>query len=119
MIGSTFQGSAVGAVIGPAHSSLIPDVMWGGWLDSGLVLLGMTGATVSHDAFDVVGTGVENIALIDAGDLPAGTIAHFGLFDDAAGTNVIAYAAVDLTGLSAGDPVAFDAGALTFPYTEA
>jgi len=119
VIGPVYQPKAVSAVLGPAHSPNIPDTLWGAWIDSGLTVLGMTGASHEHSEFSENASGVENAVIIDGGDLPAGTIAYFGLTDSASGGEVVVYATVDLTGLSAGDPVAFPIGALTFPYTEA
>lgn len=120
MIGATYKSAAVQAVLGPGHSSVIPDVLWSGWLDSGLSVLGMTGLTVSHDSFGEVTDGVANTVEIDGGLAPAGTITHFGLFDAASSGNLIAYAPVTFASTPAeDDPLLFAVGDLTFTYTEA
>lgn len=119
MIGATYQSLAVQAVLGPAHSALIPDVLWSGWLDGSGAVLAMTGLTVSHDSFGESGAGVANIDTLDGGLCPAAVPARFGLFDAASGGDVIAYAPVtfDVTPVE-DDPLTFAPGDLTFTYGE-
>lgn len=115
MYGSAYKSKAVQAVLGPAHSTVIPDVLWSGWLDSSFVVLGMTGLTVSHDDFGAVADGVANTADIDGGTAPAGTIAYFGLFDAASSGDLIAYAAVTFdTTPTAGQSLTAAPGELVF-----
>lgn len=117
MIGSTYTSKAVQAVIGPAHSSVIPDVLWSGWLDASLAVLGMTGMTVSHDDFGPITGGVANISDIDAGTAPVGTIAHFAVFDAATSGALVAYASVTFASTpTTGDPLVFAPAALEFEY---
>lgn len=93
MIGPAYRSLAVQAVLGPAHSQVIPDVLWTGWLDGAGDLVAMTGLTVSHDVFGPTADGVTNAVPIDCGLAGAGwTIAALGLFDAAAG-DLIASAA--------------------------
>lgn len=116
MIGSTYTSKAIQAVLGPSHSGVIPAVLWGGWLDSGLSVLGYSGISVPHDVFGPATDGIVNIDTVDGGVAGTGwTIAYFGLFDAASGGNLVAYAAVTATP-SAGDPLLFTAGNLTFTY---
>lgn len=94
-IGAAYSAKVVGAFIGPAHSSLIPTVLWGGWLDATYTLIAMTGLPVSHDSFGEVTNGMANIEAIDAGVAGVGwTPYYFALFDAASAGNVVCAAAV-------------------------
>lgn len=118
MIGDAYKSAAIQAVLGPAHSPVIPDVLHGAWLDGSLVLLGMTGGTVSHDDFGPSGDGVANTAVIDGGTCPASTPAYFAVYDAASGGDLVAYAPVTFdTAPSSGDSLTSPAGSLTFTYT--
>lgn len=119
MIGDDYKSAAIQAVIGPAHSSAIPDVLWGGWLNGSLTLLEMTGLTVSHDDFGPITDGVANTTDIDAGACPSTTPAYFGLFDAESSGNLVAYAAVTFSDTPTEDEsLTFLTGELTFTYTE-
>lgn len=119
MIGATYQSRAIQAVLGPGHSIVIPDTLYSGWLDASLDLIAMSGTTVAHEQFGESGLGVANIETIDAGLAPADEPAFFALFDDAVDGEVVAYAPVTFdTPPVDGDPLAFEAGELTFTYLE-
>ncbi|MCB2411786.1 hypothetical protein LGT39_02845 [Demequina sp. TTPB684] len=117
MIGTAYQSAVIQAVLGPAHSSAIPDVLWSGWLDGSLAVLSMTGLTVPHADFGAVIGGVANTASIDGGVCPASVPAHFALFDAASGGDLIARAAVtfDVPPVS-GDLLSIPSGSLVFAY---
>jgi hypothetical protein len=118
MIGEDYTSKAVRAVLGAGHSELIPENLWGGWLDASLDVLGYSGIRVPHETFGAVDGGVANLDAVDgglAGDSWA--IAWFGLFDAESDGNLVIAAAVTATP-GEGDPLIFDAGDLTFTYGE-
>jgi len=120
MIGSTYQSKAIQAVLGPAHSSAIPSVLWSGWLDGSLTVLSMTGLSVGHSTFAATATGVANSAEVDGGVCPSTVPTYFGLFDSASGGDLVAYATATFeTTPSAGDSLTFAAASLAFDYLEA
>jgi len=115
MIGSAYTSAAVQAVIGPGHSTEIPAVLWGGFLDGLGDLIAMTGLNVSHDAFTPITDGVANSASIDAGVAGTGwTIAAFALFDAATGGEVVASADISPYAPTDGEELTFAPGDLTF-----
>lgn len=116
-IGPSYQAKAMACIIGPDHSSLIPDTMWGAWLDDTETLIEMTGTQVLHTQFVETAGGVENSILVDAGILPAGTVGFFALMDAATSGDVIALAAFT-TDADADDAIVFPAGTLRFLYGE-
>lgn len=118
MIGSAYTSKAIQAMLGPAHSSVIPDVLWVGLLDATETLIAMTGLTVSHDDFGPVTDGVANTTVIDCGVAGASwSIAYVALFDAASGGDVIARAAVSpAVEPTDGDTLAIPAGDLVFTY---
>lgn len=111
-----FKAKRIAAVIGPAHSPLIPDALWMGWLDSAGDLVAMAARTAPHAAFEIVGDTVTNTAAIDAGLAPAApsTITAVGLFDAPAdGMLVVPAIPVTFTDtVVEGDALAFAPGAL-------
>jgi len=118
MIGSSYRSKAAQAVLGPAHSPVIPAVLWTGWLGPTGVLVGMTGMTVEHAVFTPSVDGVTNMSIIDCGVAGAGWIIHtLGIFDGAAGALIAAaYLPADVSP-AAGDPLSVDVGGLTFTVT--
>lgn len=119
MIGDAYRSAAIQAVIGPAHSSVIPDVLWGAWLDGTLTLLAMTGTTVSHDDFSESGEGVANSVAVDGGVCPSTVPSYFGIYDAATSGVLVAYAPVTFaTAPSAGDPLEAAVGELVFTYDD-
>ena len=117
MIGSEYTSFAVQAVIGAGHSSVIPDVLWGGWMDAGMVVLGYSGVRVPHESFGPVTDGVANITPIDGGVAGASWApAHFGLFDAKTGGNLVASAAATMDAPATGQALIADVGDLVFTY---
>ena len=115
MIGTEYHAQAVASIIGPNHSTLIPDVMWGAWLDGDLEVIEVTGTTIAHSAFGLVAEGVANIVLLDAGVLPAGTVEYFGLLDAEVDGQLIAAAAFTTAAVES-DAIVFPIGTLQFLY---
>lgn len=117
-IGSTYTSAAMQAIIGPNHAATIPDVLWGGWLDTAGDVVAMTHLPVPHSSFGPVANGVENTSSIDAGVLPAGVPPlYFGLFDAETGGALVAFCTVTydtVTPPSPGDPMQFPDAALAF-----
>jgi len=115
-IGATYRSKAAQAVLGPAHSSLIPSVLWIGLLDGTGTLIAMSGTSVTHDQFQAATDGVENAVTIDGGAAGVGWEIHqVALYDAATGGAIVLSA--DLPAPAApleGDPLAFAAGGLTF-----
>ena len=66
-IAPAYRSIAVQAILGPARSTLMPSVLWLGWLDDEGELVAMSGATISHEAFIPTDGGVENVDPIDGG----------------------------------------------------
>lgn len=117
MIGATYRSKAAQAVLGPAHSDLIPAVLWSGWLNAAGTLIAMTGLSVDHAEFGpTAGGGVTNLVLLDCGVAGVGwSIAAVGLFDAATGGDLIVSA--DLTEVATpaeDDVLAFGWGMLVF-----
>lgn len=115
MIGPVYRSAAVQALLGPAHSPVIPTALWTGWLDGAGALIAMTGLSVEHDVWGPAGDGVTNTQPLDCGVAGTGWEIHaLGLFDAEAGALVVsADLAVPLTPAD-GDPLVFAAGGLTF-----
>ena len=119
MIGFEYQSAAIQAVLGAGHSDVIPDVLWGAWLDVSLDVLADTGIIVPHEAFEAVDGGVANTSEVDAGAAPAsiGSVAYFALMDAETDGDIVAYAPVTFDGSpSEDDPLAFAPGELVFLY---
>lgn len=90
MIGTAYRSLAAQAVLGHAHSDLIPVVLWSGWLDAAGTLIAMTGLSVDHAAFGPATNGVTNTTTLDCGVAGVGwSIAALGLFDAAADGDLI------------------------------
>lgn len=119
MIGDAYKSAAIQAVIGPAHSSVIPDVLWGAWLDAGKALIEMTGNNVSHDDFGESGDGVANTAVVDAGLYPASAPSWFAVYDAATSGAIVALAPVTFDTTPPEDgPITFAPGELNFTYDD-
>jgi len=119
MIGDLYKSKAIQAVIGPAHSNVIPEVLWGGFLDGSGALIAMTGIRVRHDAFTTATDGVTNSVRLDCGVAGTGwTIAGFALFDAASGGAIVLSASVTSVSPAVDEPLAFAPGGLTFTYAE-
>lgn len=119
MIGSEYQSAAIQAVLGAGHSDVIPDVLWGAWLDDTLTVLATTGNFVPHESFEPVAGGVANTVTVDAGAAPesVGDVAYFALLDASDDGEIVAYAPVAFDeSPSEGDPLAFEPGELVFLY---
>jgi len=114
-IGSSYHAKAMASIIGPAHSALIPDTMWGAWLDGAGDVIEMTGTQVAHTAFAEITGGVANSVIVEAGVLPAGTVAFFALMDAATSGQIIAMATFTTDAVE-NDAVVFPAGTLQFLY---
>jgi len=115
MIGTTYRSKAAQAVLGPAHSDLIPVVLWSGWLNAAGTLIAMTGLSVAHAAFGPATDGVTNTAMLDCGVAGVGwSIAAVGLFDAADGDLVVSAALPAVLTPAEGDPLLFAAGGLVF-----
>ena len=116
MIGTTYRSKAAQAVLGPAHSDLIPSVLWSGWLNAAGTLIAMTGLSVDHTAFGPATDGVTNTAVLDCGVAGAGwSISAVGLFDAAADGDLIVSADLAAVATPAEDDVlAFGPGLLVF-----
>lgn len=119
VIGPAYQHIAVGAMIGPGHSPLVPENIYSGWLDGDLNLLGMTGDRIAHEAFVTIEDGRANGALMGAGTAGAGwEPVWFALFDGPVDGNLIVAAKLADTLLpytpAEGAVMAFPAGALKF-----
>lgn len=124
MIGDDYKGIAIGAVLGPGHSPLIPSLLFTAWLDGSGTVIDWTGLTITHDVFEIVGTSVTNTDEIDGGVTPATTPTRFALCD-ADGGSIIASAPVTFTdgdGAAAlpteGEPLTIAPGALVFSYMD-
>lgn len=124
-VGTSVQGAAIGAVIGPDHSPLFPSSYYTAWLDGSNTVIAMTGLTVLASAFEVVADYSTNTATIDGGVCPASTPARFGLMDTAVGDTVLLWAPVAFADGGGSpitptedDPLTFAAGALKFQYAE-
>lgn len=125
-VGTSLQGAAIGAVIGPDHSPLFPSLYYTAWLDGSNTVIAMTGLTVLASDFEVIDTYSTNTAIIDGGVCPASTPARFGLMDTEAGDTVLLWAPVafadgdgDPVTPAEDDPLSFAPGVLRFEYTEA
>lgn len=117
------QAIAMACIIGPDHSALIPSVIWGGWLDGAGALIGMTGFPVPHDSFDIIdepgARGVANVVEIDLGLAPATTPTNFGVFEDEAGTQPLAWGPVTFTGtVEEGLPLVASPGGIRLLYMD-
>jgi len=117
MIGPDYQAAAMAAVLGPEHSTLFPDTLYGAWLDGALAVLAETGAPVPQDAFGIVDGHVENVTTVNAGTVPSGAV-YFALTDAADSGTVIAYGTPDLTGIDPDTAVVISAGGLVMTYGE-
>lgn len=121
MIGDAYQSAAVQAVLGAGHADVIPDVLWGAWLDSDAEVIATTGLIVPHEVFEPVEGGVANTTEVDAGAAPDGIggAVFFGLLDAEEDGVVVAYAAVtfDETPVE-DDPLVFEPAELVFSYVE-
>lgn len=111
-----FKAKRIAAVVGPAHSPLIPDALWIGWIDAAGNLVAMSSRTAPHAAFEVVGDTVTNTATIDAGVAPAApsTITAMGLFDAPTGGDLVV-PLIPVTfsaAVAEGDALVFAPGAL-------
>lgn len=119
MIGPEYQARSVAAQFGPSRSLLFPEVMWGAWLDDTLAVLGETGSQIFHDSLEMDQDGVVNSAVVNAGKIPAGTIAYFAFMDAESGGNIIWYGTVTFDEPpTVGDEYVFDVGDLQLPYVE-
>jgi len=115
MIGTTYRSKAAQAVLGPAHSDLIPVVLWSGWLNAAGTLIAMTGLSVAHAAFGPTAGGVTNIATLDCGVAGTGwAIAGLGLFDAADGDLIVSAALPSVLEPDAETPLVIPAGDLVF-----
>lgn len=115
MIGANYKSKAVQAVLGDGHSAVIPENLWGGWLDNLDALIAMTGLTVPHAAFTETTDGVINSAVIDAGVAGVGWNPYsFALYDAASGGDIVLVAAVTPFTPTDGDALVFPIGSLTF-----
>lgn len=114
------KGAIIGSVVGPNHSPLMPAAFYGAWLDGSDVVLAMTGATVPHAAFEIVGATATNTAVVDGGVCPATVPTKFALMDTATGdTIMLPPVTVTFSETPAeGDPLSFAPGELVFEYTE-
>ena len=115
MIHDAYKSGATQAILGPGHGATIPDVLWGGFLDATLTLLGMTGTTVNHNSFGATATGVDNIEIIDAGVAGAGWAPEwFGLFDGSSGAQLVLAIPITPFSPAAGDSMIFAVGDLVY-----
>lgn len=116
-VGPEYTSALIRGLIGPVRGPLIPDTIWGGWMDDTGQVLAWTGIEVDHDAFGPAADGVWNNVSVDAGYAPAGTLTRFGIFDAAVDGKLIIFAEVAFPEggtPSEGDPVQFPPGALKF-----
>lgn len=117
MIGEEYTSKAIQAVLGPQHSPLFPENLWGGWLDASMDVLGYSGIRVPHASFGEIADGVANIAVIDGGLAGASwTPAFFGLFDAASDGTLVIAAPVTMDAPATGQALIADVGDLTFTY---
>ena len=116
MIGTAYRLKAAQAVLGPAHSDLIPAVLWSGWLDAAGTLIAMTGLSVDHAEFGPTAGGVTNLVMLDCGVAGVGwEIAAFGLFDAATGGDLVVSANLSVVATPAEDDMlTFGWGMLVF-----
>ena len=120
MIGANYQAKAIAAVLGSSHSAIIPEGLWGAWLDVTLTVIEDTGIGILHSAFEETATGVANTSIIDAGTMPASTPTHFALMDASVGGEIVAYVPITFAvAPTVGDAVAFPPGSLVFEYVVA
>ncbi|WP_061960655.1 hypothetical protein [Demequina flava] len=120
-VGPSFASRVAQSIVGPNHGQLIPDVVWGAWMDDANTVIATTGVQVPHDAFGPGVNSATNISDVDAGLMPVTVPTRFGIFDAADGGNLVIYAQVtwpDPVPVE-GDPVRFPPGALNFAVTPA
>ena len=120
-VGPAYASPVALSIVGPNHGTLIPEVLWGAWMDDTNSVVADTGVQVPHEAF---GPGVNcatNVDDVDAGLMPATVPARFGLFDAASGGDLVIYADVTWPAPAPveDDPVRFPPGALNFAVTPA
>lgn len=116
-IGPAYQSAVVQAVLGPSASEVMPNALWGAWLDDKLNVLAETGIELPQTVFGPTALGVANNVIIDGGPAPATVPAFFALMDAETGGEIVAYAPVTFDGdPSEGDPLAFAPGELAFNY---
>lgn len=119
-VGPSYTSRAAQAILGPAHSMVIPEVLWGGWLDADGELIAMTGLPVAHDDFGPASNAVVNSVTVDAGLAPAVTPTRFGLFDAASGGDLVIYAEISFDEPPVEDePQSFAPGTLAFVISPA
>lgn len=116
MFSPEYRSIAMQSILGPAHSTLVPSVLWLGWLDAAGDLIAMSGTTVPHESFGPAEDGVENIEPIDGGVAGDGwEIDAVGLFADEVGADLIIWALLDFPATPEEDePLTFDVGAVRF-----
>jgi hypothetical protein len=116
MFSPEYRSIAMQSILGPAHSTLIPSVLWLGYLDAAGNLIAMVETPISHDSFGPNEDGVENIDPIDGGTAgESWVIDAVGLFADAEGTELIVSAELDLPAEPEEDEeITFDVGDLQF-----
>lgn len=119
MIGSAYTSLAVQSILGPEHSLLIPDVLWGGLLDEDFNLIAMTGVQVHHEAFGPTTNGVHNIAIVDAGVAgDSWDIRAFAIYDAAEGGQILLIATVTPATPEEDEPLFFAIGDLVFTFLD-
>jgi len=115
MIGPSYTSKATQAILGPAHSQLIPNRLWVGWLDASGNLIAMSGTYLAHTVFGPIADGVANISAVDCGIAGTGwAIAKVGLFDAAGGNLIVSCDLPSVASPTAGAPLGFAAGDLKF-----
>lgn len=119
MIGAAYTSLGAQAIIGPAHAPTIPEVLWPGWMDTDLNLLGMVGEALSHDQFGPVENGVANIEAIDGGLAGAGwNIGGLALYDAEVGGLIIVVALVTPYEPEEGEVLTLGPGMLVFRFPD-
>lgn len=118
-IGASYVSALAQSIIGPLHSPLFPEVLWGAWMDDSNTVIEMTGVRVLHEEFGPGLNSATNITDVDAGAMPATTPTRFGIFDAASGGDLVVYAEVTWPDPlpAEGDPVRFPPGALVIVAT--
>lgn len=126
MISDEWKGAVLGSLLGAGHGPLVPDTLYGAWLDSDGDVIAMSGLTVDHSAFEVVEDQVVNTVVVDAGLYPDAAPTFFALAADGAGESVYMFGVLgdfvddadDPVTPVEGDGISFDPGELALVFTE-